>query len=176
MNNEVFLVDSNTFITPYKTYYPFDIAPSFWMFLRENIENGNIVILSKVYEEVERGKDSLSEWLQNIDFAQADHRVPKILAIYGQVLTHIQDGESPLGTHLYNEKALREWADNDRADGWLIATAKAESYTLISFEKPNSALGTSASSHPKIPDVAAALSVECRNLYDMMRALGFTFK
>jgi len=37
MSKEIFLVDANTFITPYKTYYSFDISPPFWLFLKEHI-------------------------------------------------------------------------------------------------------------------------------------------
>ncbi len=38
MSKEIFLVDTNTFITPYKTYYLFDFASSFWTFLRSTLK------------------------------------------------------------------------------------------------------------------------------------------
>lgn len=176
MSNELFLVDTNTFITPYKTFYPFDFAPSFWDFLRDNIESGKITVLQKVFDEVIKGNDSLSEWLKDLSFTKIDHRTPDVLNAYGEVLHHIQCGVSPSGLKLYNEKALREWADNSRADAWLVAAAMAKGYTLVSFEILNSGLGTNVCSHPKIPDVADQFNVKCSNLYHMMRALGFLFK
>ena len=30
MSKEIFLIDANSLITPYLTYYPFDFAESFW--------------------------------------------------------------------------------------------------------------------------------------------------
>ena len=176
MSEEAFLVDSNTFITPYKTYYPFDFAPSFWAFLEKHISNGNIVVMSKIFDEVTKGTDDLSKWLQGMSFSQADHRTPDVLVVYSQVMTHIQNGKSAIGISLYNDKALSEWADSSRADAWLVAMAKAKGYTLVTFERPNSSLGTSVSGHPKIPDVASVFGVKYRSLYDMMRTLGFTFK
>jgi hypothetical protein len=124
MSQEVFLVDANTFITPYKTYYPFDFAPSFWEFLKGHIEGGDIAVMSKVYDEVIRGTDSLSDWMQGLSFTQVDHRTADVLAVYGQVMSHIQNGVSATGTNLYNDRALQEWADNNCADAWLVAVAK----------------------------------------------------
>jgi hypothetical protein len=80
------------------------------------------------------------------------------------------------GLNNYNVRALNEWANTNRADPWLVAVAKAKGHTLITFERSNYALGTSTSSHPKIPDVAAFFNVKCKNLFYMMRALKFNFK
>lgn len=30
MSEAIFLIDSNSLITPHLTYYPFDFAPGFW--------------------------------------------------------------------------------------------------------------------------------------------------
>jgi hypothetical protein len=63
-----FLIDTNTFITPFKEYYPFDFAPSFWRFLGENILNENISVLSKVYDEVVKVADDLSNLIEIMKF------------------------------------------------------------------------------------------------------------
>ncbi len=168
MNKEIFTVDANTFITPYKTYYPFDFAPTFWDFLKTNIENGNIALLNKVFAEVQKGNDALSNWIQSLDATAIDHRQPLILANYSAVLTHIQTSSST-----YNEKALAEWSDNNRG---IVAAAMTLGHTVVTFEQPNRALGTSVTSHPKIPDVCSHFDVKCVSLYSMMRALGFSFK
>jgi len=170
ISKTVYLADSNTFITPFKTYYPFDFAPSFWSFLGDNISKNNIAVLSKVYAEVAKGTDDLAKWITGLGLAVVDHRTPDILSKYQDVLTHIQ-----MSSTLYNDKALAEWSDNNCADAWLIAASMAKGYKLVTFEGPNSSLGTSMSSHPKIPDVAAHFGIECVNLYDMMRDLGFKF-
>ena len=45
MNQELFLIDSNSLITPYRTYYPFDLAPGFWNQVGNHIELGSIILL-----------------------------------------------------------------------------------------------------------------------------------
>jgi hypothetical protein len=47
---EIFLLDSNSFITPYQRYYPFDLVPLFWKCLEREIQKGSIVVLDKVYD------------------------------------------------------------------------------------------------------------------------------
>jgi len=78
-NRKVYLMDSNTFIAPFKMYYPFDFAPSFWDFLGSNISDGKIVVLKKVYDEVAKGTDDLSVWIEGLGLATIDHRTPEIL-------------------------------------------------------------------------------------------------
>ena len=168
--NTIYLVDANTFITPFKTYYPFDFAPSFWAFLGDNILNNNIAVLSKVYTEVSKGTDELAKWITGLGLTVIDHRTPAIISNYQEVLTYIQTS-----TTLYNDRALAEWSDINRADAWLVAASMTNGYILVTFERPNSSLGTSLSSHPKIPDVAAHFGINCLNLYEMMRGLGFKF-
>jgi len=172
MNNgqKVYLMDSDTFIAPYRTYYPFDFAPSFWEFLGNNILNGNIAVLKKVYDEVSKGADELSVWIKSLGLMTVDHRKPNVISKYQDVLAHIQTS-----TTLYNTKALTEWSDSNRADAWLVAVAMAHDYKIVTFERPNGSLGTNITSHPKIPDVATNFGVECISLYEMMRDLGFKF-
>ena len=47
-DEEKFLVDSNSFITPYRFYYAFDIAPNYWSILAQKASEGRIVLLDKV--------------------------------------------------------------------------------------------------------------------------------
>jgi len=169
-NKNIYLVDANTFITPFKTYYPFDLAPSFWTFFGNNIMNGTIAVLSKIYDEVAKGTDDLAEWIQKLDLKVIDHRTPDIISKYQDVLMHIQTS-----VNLYTGKALAEWSDNNRADAWLVAASMANNYKIVTFERSNNSLGTSLTGHPKIPDVAANFGVKCVSLYDMMRDLEFSF-
>jgi hypothetical protein len=176
MSREKFLVDTNTFITPYKTYYPFDIAPSFWDFLKEHIENDSVAVLRVVYNELLKGSDELSSWLRKLKFAKLDHLAEDIAEEWKNVQDHIKNGCSVTGSKLYNDRASFEWADAGRADAFLVAAAKARGFTLITFEAPNRSLGTSTCAHPKIPDVADYFHVKYGSLFDMMRALGFAFR
>ena len=63
MDNEKFLIDANSFITPHLQFYPFDFAKSFWSQIEAQIEIGSIVILDMVKAEVLRGNDNLKDWM-----------------------------------------------------------------------------------------------------------------
>lgn len=173
MSKEKFLIDANVFITTYRDRYPFDIAPSFWEWLRLNIEAGNIILLDLVQAEVFKGDDELSNWID--DFSSEcilDHRKDGMLIQhYGEVLKYIQ------GCEFYKDSALKEWAKDDIADGWLIAAAKCYDWSIITFETRAGVLGAGhPSKNAKIPDVGDHFSVKCVNLLYAMRELDFTFK
>ena len=72
----------------------------------------------------------------------------------------------------YNEKGLDSWAKNDVADPWLVATAAAKGYTLITFEQSAGVMNSkNKSGKVKIPDVAMHFDVKVSNLFYMMRQL-----
>ncbi len=170
MEKEIFLIDANSLITPYLTFYPFDLAKTFWSQMEWYIQNGDIAILDLVKSEVLKGKDSLKEWMENIEVGHlVDHRDPAIIVKYREVLRHIQDNPA------YKPAALTEWSREEVADPWLIASAAVGNYTIISFEIANKGLNTrNPSKNAKIPDVAKAFKVEVQNLYYMMRVLKFS--
>lgn len=164
-----YLIDSNSLITPFEQYYSFDFAKSFWQQLKINIENGNIVILDMVKTEITRKEDELSDWLNSLTISDyIDHRNTEIIEIYSQVLENIKNNDC------YKDTALSDWSRIDSADPWLIATAKVNNYTIVSFETPNKGLNVSnPSKRPKIPDIANDFDVEVVDLFAMMRTLEF---
>lgn len=172
MSREIFLLDTNSFITPHLTYYPFDFAPGFWEQLERNIENGRIAILDIVKSEILQGNDSLKEWMDNLKINQLiDRREASIVIKYGAVLQSVQNNPC------YKTAALTEWSKGNVADPWLIATAAVKGHTLITFEEPNKGLNSKTpSKEAKIPDVAAQFNVKTANLFYMMRELGFSLK
>lgn len=169
MEKELFLIDSNSLMTPHLTYYPFDFAASFWEQIEEQIARGRIVILDAVKAEILKGNDSLREWMEHIEIGKLiDHRELPILQQYSKVLQYIQ--ENPV----YQAAALTEWARESVADPWLIATAAVYGYTIITFEAENKGLNSrNPSKNAKIPNVAKQFGVNVKNLYYMMRALNF---
>ena len=168
-SKEIFLIDSNSLITPYKLYYPFDFAKRFWDQLYDKIMQREVIILDLVTDELLKGKDELSEWIERIDRSLIlDRREQEILAKYREILTYIQT------CGLYKEKALINWAHANIADPWLIATAFTYGYTVITLEKSNGGLkGQNKLGSAKIPDVCDAFHVPCKDLFYMMRALSF---
>lgn len=165
----IYLIDTNSFITPYHMYYPFDLVPNFWRCMAEKIIDGSIVLLDKVYDELMVGGDELSTWLSGISpLTRIEHKELRIINKYSDVLKHIQT------SGFYTPKALAEWSDIHVADPWLIACASVFDFILVTFELSNKNLSkNSRSSKPKIPDVCKEFGVVHKNLFDMMRALSF---
>ena len=171
MNAETFLIDTNALITPYNSYYSFDIAPSFWEKLKLYIADGTIAILDLVYDEVSKGNDLLTNWLQDICAKSfIDHVSSNIIGNYGKVLESIQNNPC------YSEAALRKWSEDSVADPWLIAAAMEHNFTIITLEQPNGNLNAkNPTKSVKIPDIAAAFYVKSESLFYMMRKLDFVF-
>lgn len=164
---EKFLLDANTFITPFKNYYPFDLAPGFWRQLALKLKMDTVFILDVAKNEVMKGEDQLSQWFGSASNANiVDRRNEKIIDKYGEVLTFLQN--SPL----YSERALRNWSNINVADPWLIAAASAFGYTLVTFETSAGLISEdSPSGKPKIPDIARRFDVKCVNLFYFMRKM-----
>lgn len=167
MVEEKFLLDANIFITPYKNYYPFDFAPSYWEQLLARLSLSNIAVLDLAKNEVSKGEDELSDWINNVEDITICSRVDsKIIENYSNVLTYLQNSS------LYTDKALRAWSQSGIADPWLIAAGAAHGYTLVTFEESAGKI-TTPSGKPKIPDIARHFEVRCVSLFYFMRKLKF---
>ncbi len=170
MSKEIFLIDSNSLITPHLEFYPFDFAPGFWIQMEERIKDGSIRILDMVKNELLQGKetDALKSWMEELAVDEIDRREGAILEKYAEIVQYLQD--SPL----YQPTALAEWAKKTVADPWLIATAATYDFTIITFEKPSGGLNEKTpNKFAKIPDVANVFGVKTESLYYLMRTLGF---
>ena len=170
--NEIFLVDSNSLMTPYRFYYAFDLVPAFWDLLIEHVKVGKIVVLDMVKSEIDKGEDDLSRWISNLDgLAVISHVDEKTIAYYQRIMQHVAD------SGLYKESALHIWALENITDPWLIASAAKNGYTVVTEEVGASGLSTkNRQKAAKIPDVAAKFEVETVNVFEMMRRLGIVIK
>jgi rRNA-processing protein FCF1 len=166
---ETFLIDSNSLIQPYNSFYSLGFVPQFWDFLEREIKAKRIVILDMVYAEIGKVSDDLSAWLKNITPIELlDHKNAEILSRYREILNYIQTCGD------YRTEALNSWAREDSADPWLIAAAMTQRHTVITFEAPNTGLNKiNPSKIAKIPDVCRKFNVSCDNLYYMMKTLKF---
>lgn len=170
MSQEIFLIDSNSLITPHLAFYPFDLAPGFWSQMESHIKSGSIKFLDMVKAELLQGRDTdnLKSWVEGLEIAAIDHRAPEILEKYAAVLQYLQS------SHLYKPSALAEWSRSTVADPWLIAAAAAYNYTIITFERHSGGLSEqNPNKSAKIPDMADAFGVKTQSLYYLMRSLKF---
>ena len=135
MVEEKFLIDSNSFMTPYRQYYAFDLVPTYWKELAKRLDTGRMILLDMVKDEIDKGQDELSAWIdKQTGFVICNHIEPAIISKYQEVLQYVQN------CGLYKPQALQNWAPVYIADPWLIAAATVNDYTIITVEKPSSGL------------------------------------
>lgn len=171
-DKEVFLIDSNAFMTPFRFYYAFDLIPAYWKELKKHLGSGRVVVLDVVKDEIEKGQDELAEWLSDFNNQVV---VPKVteqnVKVYQDVMQFVA------GSGYYKESALAIWANANVADPWLIAAAKSNGYTLVTQEVRSGGLSKkNPNRFAKIPDVADKLGVNTLDVFDMMRRLGIIIK
>jgi len=160
-----FLLDTNAFIEAYRTYYGFDILPTFWKHLSEKSKEGKLLVLDVVKKEILQNDDELSAWIK----AQKDLSTIKASDFdeeYKQIENYVRE------CGFYTAKAWKNWANNDGADPWLIAAGMKTGFTVVTREKPSGGLNKKIlSKNPKIPDVAKYFHVETIDTFAMMRRL-----
>lgn len=166
-----YLIDTNSLITPYRSYYSFDFDDTFWNQLRDSIYNQKIFLTRSVYDEiVEKSEDVLTVWLKNIDELKIikEFNNPNIMKNYQDIMQYIQE------SGLYKKTAITKWASDSIADALLISTAIHFQYSIITFERPTGNLSLKQpSKNPKIPDVANHFGIKCISLFDFMREMKF---
>lgn len=171
--SEVFLLDANVFINPYQQYYRFSIAPTYWELLNRRANNESVFTIEHVKNEICRGKteekkDDLQKWFEDT-FTGKVINVDKdelIAEGYAEIIQYLDSSD------YYQPSALREWSDYREADPWLIATAKAHQYTIVTRETFAHELSLSQPAKTaKIPNVCEYFNVECIDLFTMLERL-----
>jgi hypothetical protein len=168
-----YLLDSNSFMTPARLYYNYEILPTYWNRLSEAAQKfNNLYLLDLVENEINKGceGDFLKTWLS--DHPSAFKRIKRtnnseIILCYQQVMQYIQE------CGYYTDKGLKSWAQEKVADPWLIAVAMVYGFTIVTMEVPGSNLSPMTPQRSiKIPDVAKHFDVPSYDLFTFMRLLG----
>ena len=157
-----YIFDTNIFIRS-KNEMPMDIWPTFWERFRGMVNSGESFTSVTVKEEIDKGKDELTEWLKNNAprsfYLQLDEDV---MSQYAIVQNWAQSNP------IYSPQALNTFANV--ADAYLVATASAKQMTLVTYE--------SSSPYSKkrvmIPDACNAMGVRCCDLNTVLKELGIT--
>ncbi len=59
-----FCLDSNFFITAWRTYYSPLVTPDYWVFLKDMATEGKIFTPMQIHEELSAGGDDLFNWIK----------------------------------------------------------------------------------------------------------------
>jgi hypothetical protein len=172
---DVFLLDSDVFISSHRIHHPFDYKEfhPFWHWMEKMAAHGKVKILDIVFQEIAQrdskgNSDELADWFRALFAArQISHKTDDIGEAYAQV----QDYLVTCGYYL--AESYSQWEPEDKADPWLIAAAKTFRATIVTNERPvNPSSHQPMKKEPKIPDVAEALGVPTMNLREFYDASG----
>ncbi len=162
-----YLVDTSCLTQAYRQYYSFDIAPSFWEFIRKSFESGLLKCNDKVYDEIQKGGDDLADWLKTVGNKDAfvDTKIDAaILERYGLLMNWANDHPN------YNHIAKADFAAYENADPWVVATAMQKGLAVISQEIS----APDAKRTIKLPDVCKQFHIRHIDTFSFLREAGFS--
>lgn len=151
-----YLLDSDVFITGKNLYYGMEICPGFWDWLDIQNKARKVFSIEKVKDELLEGHDELAEW--------ARAKGPAFfLPPDEQVISPLQDAAKWARSGRFKPVAIQRFMAS--ADLYLIAHAKALSYTVVTLEEP----APDATAAIKIPTACLALGVKSIDPFQLLR-------
>ena len=171
-----YVLDANVLITCFDKTYPVGVFPSLWSYLKDEFNNGDLILLDKVKTEVLRGRGDLINWINNLTakttvFGQDGQEISCLAEIANQT-------DALLKQNAYKSQAVI--AEFFRAaDSYLIAYCMAHGYTLVTFETSQQLVSNPYAQHKrvKIPDICflSSINVPCIDVVEMLQQLGAKF-
>lgn len=160
-----YLIDSNALIDAHMKWYQPVVFKSVWTFLAGQ---QNVKMTSFVYHEI-KYPDSLVDWTKGCYQKAQLKPTPEIIAAYREVMDWVTHSTR------WNAAGLAEWQDPDKADPWLIATAKVNHQVIVTLDGNGRAtmpdVGAQSKREPKIAAVAKEFGVDTLTIYELLRQL-----
>ena len=127
------------------------------------INSGNVFSNIQVKGEIDKGGDELTVWMKdNVPAGFYIENELDVMVKYGDVMNWAQSNA------VYRPEAVSEFATV--ADAYLVATAAAKGYTLVTNETAD----PQCRRRVKIPDACNALGVRFCDLNTVLRELNIT--
>ena len=148
-------IDTSSLVAAWAERYPPDTFPTFWNRLEELIASGLLVASKEVLRELKRRDEDLHDWFK----ARED------------VFIEIDDDVQDIVIDLMGRypKFVDERTGKSAGDPFVIALAAAYNPRLVVVTEE----GGGSANRPKIPFVCAQEGVDCINLLEMIRELGW---
>lgn len=133
--SEVFLLDTNVFIEPKNTWYPFDVVPGYWDFLQMELGGEHVRSIIHVYNELQGHEDDLSEWAKALgrDHFEDCAGDKEVFKRYLEVSSYVRSLEGD-GPGQKRRSAVDGFLSEGVADPWLVAHASLHGETLVTHE------------------------------------------
>ncbi len=166
MSSQSYIIDTSCLTQAHRVYYPFDIAPSFWNFMKHQFGNGSLLIINKVKDEIDWGNDALTNWVHaeipaglHIDC----HANANIISHYGSIMVWGN------GHPQYSPAAKTEFSEFDNADPFVVAAAIEKLAIVVSQEVSSPASKRSI----KLPDICTQFGTNHIDTFTLLRRFGF---
>lgn len=160
-----YLLDANIFIQSHNLHYHPSFCEAFWDWIAAGHVAGIFFSIDKIKTELVRPiatSDELSDRIRNGDIPSsffipsiADSNVAQS---YGTLMQWVGNQAR------YIPSAVVEFQDHNIADSFLVATAMAYNYVIVTQEKTSD-----TKKRVKIPDAAIAHGVECISVDQLLR-------
>ncbi len=155
----MYVIDTSSLIEAWRRYYAPDIAPTFWRHLYLYNYLGQIAIIDRVKNEINRGTGNLSVLMNRLTIVPTNGN--NILNEYQNIMKWASRQMQ------YTLAAKSNFARFDNADAWIIAYAISGNHIVVSEEKP----APQSKNSIKIPDVCKVFRVVHIDTFEMMRQL-----
>lgn len=161
-----YLFDANIFIESHNKHYHPSFCEKFWDWIVDGHNSGIFYSIDKIKSELIRPPSIVDE----LSIRLRAKRIPdsffitslpdaKIAASYGTLMDWLDFNSQ------YTVDAVKEFQSHTIADPFLVATAMAHGYIIVTQEKP----GSGSKKRVKIPDAATQNGVNCINLQQLLR-------
>ncbi len=161
MSGSRYVLDANVFIQAKNDYYRFSVCPGFWQVLAKTPD---VCSIDKIHEELQAEKDQICDWTDNLPgrfFKQT--RDERVINQFQRIIAWASSEPQ------FFDSARADFAG--KADGWIVAYAKANGLTVVTHEKYEPAIKREI----KIPNVCVEFDVEYINTFDMLENLKAKF-
>jgi len=161
-----YLIDANIFMEAARRYYPLDFAKPFWDGLLTFAQQGKVTSIDKVLSEIQCGNDPLKDWAETS--FQNYFLSTQTSSVLQQYVIMVQWAQAQ---QQYNQTAKDRFMEDDNADTWVLAYAKANNCIIVTHELPDANIKKNI----PIPNVCNAYQIPYCDTFHMLRQLGFSF-
>ncbi len=161
IQSQKYCLDTNVLIEAWHKYYSPTFCPEYWNVLNSLGAKDKIFIPEKVYDEITRTDDDLSEWLKKSSIPKYEidaHVIESLRKIYAYDPAH--------------ERLVDSTKQRSLADPGVIAHALKEGAILVTKEEKITAINTTK---VKIPNVCDNMQIPWINDFQLVKALNIQF-
>lgn len=159
-----YLFDTNFFLDADLRYYNHSFFNDFWKLIKFLSQKEEFKSIEKVKTELTTKNDWVSDFAKELP-QQFFIDETKYTQSYREIINHSQNlNVSPLAKEMF--------ADENKADAWLVAVALQSGYTIVSNEK---FVDEKERKNIKIPRICKELKIECIDIFSFIEEYKIEF-